>query len=37
MVSWSERAKHTLPFNYSNTRQDKIKTRKARIDASQGA
>ena len=30
MVNWSEHIKLTLPFNCSNTTQDKTKARKAR-------
>ena len=30
MVNWSEHTKRTLPFNCSNTTQDKTKARKAR-------
>ena len=29
MVNWSEHTKRTLPFNCSNTTQDKINARKA--------
>ena len=32
MVNWSEHAKHTLPFNCSNTTQDKKKASKTPID-----
>ena len=32
MVNWSEYIKRTLPFNCSNTTQDKKKERKARIN-----
>ena len=30
MINWSEHTKRTLPFNCSNTRQDKTKARKIR-------
>ena len=30
MVNWSEYTKRTLPFNFSNTTQDKTKARKER-------
>ena len=36
MVNWSENTKHTLPFNCSNTTQDKTKAPKAPIDESYG-
>ena len=32
MVSWNEHTKSTLPFNCSNTTQEKTKARKAPID-----
>ena len=32
MVNWSKHTKHTLPFSYSNTTQDKTKVRKVPID-----
>ena len=32
MVHWSEHTKFTLSFNWSNTRQDKTKARKAPIE-----
>ena len=37
MVNWSARIKHTLPFNCTNTTQDKTKARKASIDEGKGA
>ena len=37
MVNWSEHTKRTLPFNYSNTTQDKTKARKAFTDKGLGA
>ena len=32
MVNWNEHTKCTLPFNCSNTKQDKTKARKAPND-----
>ena len=32
IVNWTEHKKHTLPFNCSNTIQDKTKARKGPID-----
>ena len=37
MVNQSEHAKRTLPFNCSNTTENKTKGRKARINDGQGA
>ena len=37
MANWSEHTKWTLPFNCSNTTQDKAKACKAPIDKGQGA